>query len=310
MMNFEIRNNSPLILLVDPEKTQRLILRRAMEKEGYRVMEASDGEQCLEVCSYLKPDLVLLDAMMPGVDGFTCCSQLHSLMGKDCPPVLMTTVLNDQASVDLAFEVGAIDYVTKPVIWSLLRQRLYRLFQNQWAMGELQRLSLVDGLTKIANRRSFDERLPQEWHRLAREAAPLSLVLCDLDRFKNYNGLYGHQAGDECLQEVAKVLDESAKRPADLAARYGGEEFALILPNTDAEGAVRIAETIQGRLQASAIAHENSDVSKLVTLSMGVASEIPKPDSSEKALIEQADQALYRAKQQGGDRVVLPSSDS
>ena len=308
-MNFEIRNNSPLILLVDPEKTQRLILRRAMEKEGYRVMEASDGEQCLEVCSYLKPDLVLLDAMMPGVDGFTCCSQLHSLMGKDCPPVLMTTVLNDQASVDLAFEVGAIDYVTKPVIWSLLRQRLYRLFQNQWAMGELQRLSLVDGLTKIANRRSFDERLPQEWHRLAREAAPLSLVLCDLDRFKNYNGLYGHQAGDECLQEVAKVLDESAKRPADLAARYGGEEFALILPNTDAEGAVRIAETIQGRLQASAIAHENSDVSKLVTLSMGVASEIPKPDSSEKALIEQADQALYRAKQQGGDRVVLPSSD-
>ncbi|PSO52990.1 MAG: diguanylate cyclase response regulator [Cyanobacteria bacterium QS_7_48_42] len=309
-MNFEIRNNSPLILLVDPEKTQRLILRRAMEKEGYRVMEASDGEQCLEVCSYLKPDLVLLDAMMPGVDGFTCCSQLHSLMGKDCPPVLMTTVLNDQASVDLAFEVGAIDYVTKPVIWSLLRQRLYRLFQNQWAMGELQRLSLVDGLTKIANRRSFDERLPQEWHRLAREAAPLSLVLCDLDRFKNYNGLYGHQAGDECLQEVAKVLDESAKRPADLAARYGGEEFALILPNTDAEGAVRIAETIQGRLQASAIAHENSDVSKLVTLSMGVASEIPKPDSSEKALIEQADQALYRAKQQGGDRVVLPSSGS
>ena len=309
-MNFEIRNNSPLILLVDPEKTQRLILRRAMQKEGYRVMEASDGEQCLEVCSYLKPDLVLLDAMMPGVDGFTCCSQLHSLMGKDCPPVLMTTVLNDQASVDLAFEVGAIDYVTKPVIWSLLRQRLYRLFQNQWAMGELQRLSLVDGLTKIANRRSFDERLPQEWHRLAREAAPLSLVLCDLDRFKNYNGLYGHQAGDECLQEVAKVLDESAKRPADLAARYGGEEFALILPNTDAEGAVRIAETIQGRLQASAIAHENSDVSKLVTLSMGVASEIPKPDSSEKALIEQADQALYRAKQQGGDRVVLPSSDS
>ena len=310
MMNFEIRNNSPLILLVDPEKTQRLILRRAMQKEGYRVMEASDGEQCLEVCSYLKPDLVLLDAMMPGVDGFTCCSQLHSLMGKDCPPVLMTTVLNDQASVDLAFEVGAIDYVTKPVIWSLLRQRLYRLFQNQWAMGELQRLSLVDGLTKIANRRSFDERLPQEWHRLAREAAPLSLVLCDLDRFKNYNGLYGHQAGDECLQEVAKVLDESAKRPADLAARYGGEEFALILPNTDAEGAVRIAETIQGRLQASAIAHENSDVSKLVTLSMGVASEIPKPDSSEKALIEQADQALYRAKQQGGDRVVLPSSGS
>lgn len=309
-MNFEIRNNSPLILLVDPEKTQRLILRRAMEKEGYRVMEASDGEQCLEVCSYLKPDLVLLDAMMPGVDGFTCCSQLHSLMGKDCPPVLMTTVLNDQASVDLAFEVGAIDYVTKPVIWSLLRQRLYRLFQNQWAMGELQRLSLVDGLTKIANRRSFDERLPQEWHRLAREAAPLSLVLCDLDRFKNYNGLYGHQAGDECLQEVAKVLDESAKRPADLAARYGGEEFALILPNTDAEGAVRIAETIQGRLQASAIAHENSDVSKLVTLSMGVASEIPKTDSSEKALIEQADQALYRAKQQGGDRVVLPSSGS
>lgn len=147
MISPDFKKNPPLILVVDDEKTLRLVLRRAMEKEGYRIAEAIDGEQCLETCQQLKPDLVLLDAMMPEMDGFTCCAQLPTLLGDECPAVLMITTLNDKASVDRAFEVGAADYVTKPIDWPVLYQRVRRLLQTRWAMTELrQRIKVQDDL--------------------------------------------------------------------------------------------------------------------------------------------------------------------
>lgn len=329
MMNPDFQDNPPLILVVDDEKTLRLVLRRAMEKEGYRVAEASDGEQCLDVCQQIKPDMVLMDAMMPGIDGFSCCDKLQTLLGDDCPPVLMITVLDDQASVDRAFGVGATDYVTKPVHWAVLRQRVRRVLQTRWAMVELhrqieraqlltekleaancelQRLASVDSLTQIANRRCFDEYFHGAWIRLAQEQLPLSLILCDIDFFKAYNDTYGHQAGDECLRQVADSIRQAAKRPDDLVARYGGEEFALILPNTDLEAAVRVAEAIRGEVRVLSIAHAGSKVSKFVTLSSGVASVIPSWTSSKEQLIANADTALYKAKLEGRDRVVfIPS---
>lgn len=147
MISPDFKKNPPLILVVDDEKTLRLVLRRAMEKEGYRIAEAINGEQCLETCQQLKPDLVLLDAMMPEMDGFTCCDQLPTLLGDECPAVLMITTLNDKASVDRAFEVGAADYVTKPIDWPVLYQRVRRLLQTRWAMTELrQRIKVQDDL--------------------------------------------------------------------------------------------------------------------------------------------------------------------
>jgi two-component sensor histidine kinase/CheY-like chemotaxis protein len=147
MISPDFKKNPPLILVVDDEKTLRLVLRRAMEKEGYRIAEATNGEQCLESCQQLKPDLVLLDAMMPEMDGFTCCAQLPTLLGDECPAVLMITTLNDKASVDRAFEVGAADYVTKPIDWPVLYQRVRRLLQTRWAMTELrQRIKVQDDL--------------------------------------------------------------------------------------------------------------------------------------------------------------------
>lgn len=134
--DFEI--NPPLILVVDGEKTLRLILRRVMEKEGYRIAEASDGEQCLEFCQQFQPDLILLDAMMPQIDGFTCCEMLPTLLDDECPAVLMITALNDKASVDRAFEVGATDYVTKPIDWPVLLMRVRRLLQTRWAITQLR----------------------------------------------------------------------------------------------------------------------------------------------------------------------------
>ena len=269
MINPDFGQNPPLILVVDDEKTLRLVLRRVMEKEGYRVSEALDGEQCLEISPQIKPDMVLLDAMMPGIDGFTCCAKLRELLGDDCPPILMITVLDDPASVDRAFEVGATDFVTKPIFWAVLRQRVRRVLENSWAMKELQRqiererllteqleianrelerLASLDGLSQIANRRCFDQQLAQEWKRLQREQLPLSLILCDIDFFKVYNDTYGHQAGDECLRQVAYTIHQAVRRPADFTARYGGEEFAVILPNTEATGAVRVAEKIRAQV--------------------------------------------------------------
>ncbi|MBD2465140.1 PleD family two-component system response regulator [Oscillatoria sp. FACHB-1407] len=334
------QDKTPLILVVDDQKMLRLTLRRSLEKEGYRVIEASNGEECLALWQNYDldfgqgeeqiPDMILLDAIMPQMDGFACCARLHDRLGDRCPPVLMITALDDEKSVDLAFEVGATDYITKPIHWAVLRQRVRRVLQARWAMAEqqrllaelratmalerslkeqleianhkLERLASIDGLTQLANRRSFDLSLQQEWQRLNREQAPLTLILCDIDYFKAYNDSYGHIAGDECLRQVAALLQETVKRPADLVARYGGEEFALILPNTGLDGAIRLVETIQTHLRRRAIAHAGSSVNSIITVSIGIASTVPHTKLSPHELIDQADQALYRAKLQGRDR--------
>ena len=323
MINPDFGEKMPLILVVDDEKTSRLVMRRAMEKEGYRVALASDGKEGLQACLRLNPDMILLDAMMPVMDGFTCCSALQALLGKDSPPILMITALEDEASVDRAFEVGATDYVTKPIHWPVLRQRVRRILAERWAWTELcqikeklevanqklQRLACMDGLTALHNRRHFDESLHRDWKRMMRDKAPLSLILCDIDFFKAYNDTYGHQAGDECLKQVAEILRQSARRSADFVARYGGEEFALILPNTEAIGAIEVAETIRSRMKARGISHLGSEVSQFVTLSLGIASLIPNRLSSAEILVKESDQALYEAKTKGRDRVVCRSLD-
>jgi diguanylate cyclase (GGDEF)-like protein/PAS domain S-box-containing protein len=171
--------------------------------------------------------------------------------------------------------------------------------QLEAANQELQRLACVDGLTQVANRRRFDEYLHTEWHRLAREQQPLSLILCDIDYFKLYNDTYGHLAGDYCLQRVAEVLRQSVRRTADLVARYGGEEFALILPNTNLRGAIFVAEVVRQGVRQLKIPHLSSPVSQYVTLSLGVACQIPTPNHSNQKLIAIADEALYQAKAEG-----------
>ena len=175
---------------------------------------------------------------------------------------------------------------------------------------ELERLSIVDGLTQIANRRCFDEFLNTEWRRMARNRQPLSLIFCDVDYFKRYNDRYGHQAGDDCLVQVAQAISSSIKRPADLAARYGGEEFAVILPNTHLEGTIKVAEDIRYAVQKLQIAHEASEVNEYVTLSLGVSSIVPTQELSSEDLIANADKALYEAKDKGRNCVVANPSQA
>ena len=170
---------------------------------------------------------------------------------------------------------------------------------------QVEQLAVIDSLTGIANRRKFDRYIANEWRRLAREKAPLSLILCDIDYFKLYNDTYGHQAGDRCLHNIAQAISRAIKRPADLAARYGGEELAIILPNTDPEGAKKVAEKVSLQVKALQIPHINSPIDIYLTLSVGVAGYVPCHNSSPQMLIETADRALYRAKELGRDRIIL-----
>ncbi|MFB2923634.1 diguanylate cyclase [Aerosakkonema funiforme] len=194
--------------------------------------------------------------------------------------------------------------VAQSHIHELASQLIHQLYQElEKANHELRSLATADGLTKVANRRRFDEYLDNKWHELAREQAQISLILCDIDCFKGYNDTYGHLGGDACLQQVAHAISAAVKRPADLVARYGGEEFAVILPNTPAAGAVRVAEEIRMNVKGLQIRHINSCVEPYVTLSVGVATMVPEPGSIPIGLIAAADHALYQSKASGRDRV-------
>ncbi len=299
----------PRVWVVDDDRTTRVLLRQVLEREGYQVMEAADGETCLQMAEQDPPDVILLDALMPGMDGFTCCTELQKRLSSERTAILMITGLNDAASVDHAFAAGAIDYVTKPIHWPVLRHRVRRLIQQarlyrqlEEANKKLEQLAIKDGLTQLANRRYFDQFLDQQWRQLARAHAPLSLILCDVDHFKIYNDTYGHPMGDACLRQVAMALNRAIRRTTDLVARYGGEEFAIVLPHTDTEGALTLIEAVQREVKQLAIHHVGSATSQQVTLSLGLATVIPHPCLTSEILITRADKALYQAKLAGRDR--------
>lgn len=199
------------------------------------------------------------------------------------------------------WEISFLQRLTTQVTVAIAQSQL--CCQLQTANQKLQQLAILDGLTGIANRRYFDLVLKKEWQRFAREQQPLSLILCDIDYFKAYNDTYGHQQGDRCLQKVARVLQQSIRRPADLAARYGGEEFAIILPNTDDRGALQVAQKIVRQLADRQLPHQKSKVSNFVTLSIGVATKIPQPKQSFDNIIDTADRLLYQAKQSGRNQL-------
>jgi len=329
MLEPDFQVHPPVILVVEDEKTLRFISKYALMQDGYIVQEASNGEEALAICDQTIPHLLLLDAIMPGMDGFTCCAELHKRLGENCPPILMVTVLDDEESVNLAFEAGATEYITKPINWAVLRKRIYRLLRTRWALQELERryqeayqlslelekanrkleyLARVDTLTQVANRRTFNERFREEWNRSRRDSSPISLVLCDLDYFKQYNDYYGHQAGDSCLKKIAAILKANCQRASDLVARYGGEEFALILGGINQEQATCLAKKICNQVRKTAIPHAANPNGKYLTLSMGVATLIPNRYYKTSDLVTKADSALYQAKASGRDRVITDYS--
>lgn len=317
------RRELPLLLVVEDNNFLQAYLETLLTPY-YRVAVASDGVEGLEKAKTLQPNLIVSDQVMPRQNGLDLLKEIRRTPELSSTPVIFLTARSGMEARIESLDAGADDYISKPFderellarVRNLLRSHsaeqqlavLNRQLQQQKQQLEsvnraLQYLATYDSLTEVRNRHSFNEYLDTEWRRLAREEAPLSLIMCDIDYFKLYNDTYGHQAGDECLRQVAAVIQHSVKRAADLVARYGGEEFVVVLPNTDIEGATCVAEMIAQQVRALQIAHAKSAVSEYVTLSLGVACCIPAPKSQPGALIALADESLYQAKASGRDRV-------
>ncbi len=313
----------PLLLVVE-DNYSLLAYLQTLLSPYYRVAVARDGVEGLEKAKILQPNLILSDQIMPRQNGLDLLKEIRNTPELSSTPVIFLTARSGMEARIESLDAGADDYISKPFderellarVRNLLRTHaaeqqltvLNRQLQQQKRQLEtvnraLQYLATYDSLTEVRNRRFFNDYLDTEWRRLAREEAPLSLIMCDIDYFKLYNDTYGHQAGDECLRQVAQVLQSSVKRSADLVARYGGEEFAVVLPNTDIEGAACVAERIAQQVRDLQIPHAQSAVSEYVTLSLGVACCIPAPMSQPATLIAIADESLYRAKAAGRDRV-------
>ena len=272
--------------------------------EDYEVMVAPGGVAAIEMAIDRQPDLILLDVVMPGIDGFEVCRRLRAEERTQRIPIVFITGLNALEDERRGLELGAIDFIAKPLQAAIVRLRVRNHLELKRYRDFLEDLSLVDGLTGIGNRRRFDEFLVREWRRSRRARTPLALVLLDVDYFKAFNDHYGHAAGDDCLREVAATLAMLVRRPGDLCARYGGEEFAAILPHTDLAGARILADRIREAVLALEIPHEGSVVSPYVTVSIGIAASDPSAAEEPDDLLRDADRRLYEAKSAGRNRVV------
>jgi diguanylate cyclase (GGDEF)-like protein len=307
------------ILVVDDSPTIRAALKGLLERMGHTVVEADDGKKALQMYRQERPGLVLIDVVMPVMDGYEAARHMRETSAEEWVPIIFLSSKEADQDLNRAIEAGGDDYLVKPVSFVVLNakiralQRLESMRAKQFEMSrdlasanrELEKLSRQDGLTGIANRRYFDTYLLIEVRRGAREKAPVALILSDVDHFKAFNDCYGHQAGDDCLRRVAAALSSAGRRPADLAARYGGEEFAMVLPGTALEGAVDVAKAVSRVIGGLAIPHARSAVDQSVTLSQGIVSLIPEKETTCEHLIQHADQALYQAKQQGRNRYVV-----
>ncbi|NCA88427.1 MAG: diguanylate cyclase [Gammaproteobacteria bacterium] len=291
----------PRILIVDDVPENIEVLGEILA-DNYDIQCAFSGPEALEL-AVDRPDLILLDVLMPGMDGLEVCACLKANAATAEIPVIFITAKNNPEAEIAAFAAGAVDFITKPVNPVTARARIQTHLTLKQQKDLLRAQAMVDGLTGIANRRFFDERLLAEWRHLQRHQRPLALLMIDIDHFKAYNDHYGHQAGDNCLRRVATTLGASMQRAHDLAARYGGEEFVCMLPECDLEGAATKAEAVRLAVATLAIPHAASPSGDQVTLSIGVAAAIPSLQTHPDTLVSAADAQLYQAKVEGRDRV-------
>lgn len=296
------------ILVVDDSRLVAHVAKNMLVKQGHEVAVAVNGEAGLEAVASTKPDLILLDLIMPGMDGYEVCKKIKSATATADIPIIMLTSKAETADKVQGLEAGASDYVTKPfeegelaarVNTHLRLKELYESLQEKNRM--LQELANRDGLTGLYNHRYFQEAMTKDFHRALRYHESLSCVMCDIDYFKKFNDTYGHQTGDIVLETLARIIEDSL-RETDLAARYGGEEFALVLYHTPAPAAFMVAE----RLRESVEKHQfiAKDLTLSVTISVGVATFPNEAIPDHKTLIECADKALYKAKEGGRNQVV------
>ncbi len=311
--NTETPGRTPMrVLVADDSRTSLAVLGRHIRAMGHAVLTARDGEQALAIYREERPDLVLMDVMMPGQDGLDVARAMRKSLPSEWIPILFLSARVEDRDIARGIEAGGDDYLTKPVNPLVLRAKILAM-QRIAAMRrelaeanrQLARLSTEDPLTGLANRRRFDDFLQRQWKSAARHAdRRLSLLMIDVDEFKSYNDRYGHLQGDECLRRIAAAIAGALKRGSDLAARYGGEEFAVVMPETPLRGAFAVAARIADAVRGQRTGHAaNSLPHRQVTVSIGAATARPAAGSPPARLLEAADLALYRAKQGGRDRI-------
>ena len=316
---------SQLVLLVDDQPIVGEALRQVLlEVDDLSLHYCQEPAMVMELVAELRPSVILLDILMPDIDGITLLRYLRQNPATASIPVVMLSSKEEGSEKAAAFEAGANDYLVKipedtemvarlryhAKFFSNLVQRdeAYRalkISQEKLAQSnlELQRAVARDGLTGIFNRRHFDEQSRIEWARSQREQQPMTLMMVDIDKFKPCNDIYGHAYGDDCLRKVAQCIADQINRPTDFVARYGGEEFVVLLPNTDEEGAMQMAEKIRRAVESLEVENNGSDIAEHVTVSVGVHSLVPQRDSNLEQALSTADRALYQAKKSGRNRV-------
>lgn len=320
--------NDVNILIVDDRTENLLVLESLLENIDCNIIKATSGNEALSLMLYYEFALVLLDVQMPDMDGFETAEYIRmNSKTRYVPIIFVTAISKEQKCIFKGYEIGAVDYLFKPIepimlqskvkvfleLYNqkkmieeqarLLEMKVKELSELKEANFKLESLSTLDGLTGIPNRRSFDDYIEMSIKSCTRLNKPISLIMADIDFFKGYNDNYGHLKGDDCLINVAKSISLSVKRPLDFVTRYGGEEFAVILPETDEEGAKIIAEIIRKNVEELEIAHKSSDVSAYVTLSLGITTKSSSIQYSKNELIEHADKALYNSKSNGRNQV-------
>lgn len=320
----EVKKNT--LLIVDDENTNLKVLTHILGEE-YTIYTATNGENAIEKAKELHPDLILLDILMPGMDGYETLSEIKSSEDIKKIPVVFITGLDSSEDEEKGLSLDAVDYITKPFSAAIVKLRVRNQIQIINQLRTIENLSMIDQLTNIPNRRCFDNHLHMEWKQAIREQTPLSLLMMDLDKFKRVNDNYGHQQGDLVLKTIAGVFTRSLKRASDFTARWGGEEFTILLPNTPLEGAIDVAENIRADVEQTLIPivepcssfpdndsrQENNEAeikksgnveSELkITISIGISSLMPTSESSIDSFISSADKALYMAKEAGRNRV-------
>jgi diguanylate cyclase (GGDEF)-like protein len=291
------------------------ILRARLESRGYEVATASNGEEALALVHSDPPQLILCDVMMPGIDGYEVSRRIKHDDALPFIPIILVTALGETEHIVQGLNTGADDYIAKPYHFNELEARVRAMLRIKRLQDELdqknrelevankrlRKLSITDGLTELFNHRHVHELLRDEFERSRRTEEPLGVAMIDLDKFKNVNDTYGHPTGDVILYETARILTDTA-REIDMVGRYGGEEFIAILPNTTEEEAERFAERVRTAVEGHVYRDESNEIR--MTCSSGVASFPMDAVSTPEALLKEADEALYAAKETGRNRVI------
>ncbi len=300
-----------MVLVVETDADARGDLVRRLNRAGLQTHAAATTDEALARIEAHRPDLLMLGLDKPGRSGLQMLADVRQRFAASDLPVILMTYSDSTLDVVKALHLGANDFLAKPLNGAIMLARVRMQLQLREAMAALEQANrrleemvLVDCLTGVPNRRHFDLTLDREARRSLRDPAPLSVVLADVDHFKSFNDLYGHEAGDRVLQQVARAMNDVVRRAADFFARYGGEEFVAVLPGTDSAGAVVVAERMREAVAALAIPHEGATETGYVSMSLGVSTVVPADGFEPKQLISMADTRLYRAKRGGRNQVV------